>query len=544
MTAKSLLAEVKASPIVVKLILFLGFALHMLGAWLVPISTDEAYYFAWGKSPGLGYLDHPPFVAWLMAPGAGLDSIFWARLPAVFMALLSGCFLLGMMRKGLGLGVRSQASALALYSFSILGGIYGVIVTPDIPMLFFWSLALYEATMALTHHRWRWLTAGLAVGLGMLGKYPMLLILPVFFLVMIRDRRHWASPFPYLGFALAVLVFLPNVSWNQSQDWLSYRFQLSRGLAHSHHIKGAFDSPLPAIEDTVYDAAGFALSQELWPQTKPKELNLPKTAWQRFKRRVSDYWGGQLGVWGLLLLPLGAGLLRGQRGHREQVLVPSVRHLLQWSVLVPLASFGAVALVQKVETNWPAAYMFGAAVLLAPYAARVPRLLVGASAMQVGLLGVVFVIAAQPQILESSPHNRLLQETHGFKGLAAQVDPGGPVPRVFADTYQLTAMLRYYLPETQISQWPGLTRHSEFTRDPMQTKGGIRELRQEAGFRLVTTKLLPPYISGFKVAAMQRVKDCLTGISVQRAGKSASQDCRQSPHVWYIFDYVSDNRAP
>ena len=33
----------------------------------LPIVADEAYYVFWATNPALGYFDHPPMIAWLLA---------------------------------------------------------------------------------------------------------------------------------------------------------------------------------------------------------------------------------------------------------------------------------------------------------------------------------------------------------------------------------------------------------------------------------------------------------------------------------------------
>ena len=52
-----------------------------------------------------------------------------------------------------------------------------------------WALALHEGLEALRDDQRRWVTAGLATGLGLLGKYGMALIGPVFLWAIL-----WADP--------------------------------------------------------------------------------------------------------------------------------------------------------------------------------------------------------------------------------------------------------------------------------------------------------------------------------------------------------------
>ena len=57
---------------------------------VAPVTADEAYFILWGRSPALGYYDHPPMVGWMLAPLAALSEAAWLmRLPAVLVAPLT-----------------------------------------------------------------------------------------------------------------------------------------------------------------------------------------------------------------------------------------------------------------------------------------------------------------------------------------------------------------------------------------------------------------------------------------------------------------------
>ena len=48
-----------------KVLLVLQFLWYLLAASMIPITQDEAYYFAWGQRLALGYFDHPPAIAFI-----------------------------------------------------------------------------------------------------------------------------------------------------------------------------------------------------------------------------------------------------------------------------------------------------------------------------------------------------------------------------------------------------------------------------------------------------------------------------------------------
>jgi len=78
--------------------------------------------------------------------------------------------------------------------------------------------------------RW-WVTIGTTIGLGMMTKYTM-----AFFAVGLvagvlatRIRRHLLSPWLWAGFAISLLIFLPNLIWQIQHHFISLDF-----LRHIH----------------------------------------------------------------------------------------------------------------------------------------------------------------------------------------------------------------------------------------------------------------------------------------------------------------------
>src|ERR1700761_7784411 len=102
----------------------------------VPITPDEAYYFAWARHPALSYLDHPPFVAWLMT----LALPFWKsslgiRLPGVLFNHLGFIPCFGILSR-LKFSPRAQIFWALAILLGPLTGLGSFIVTPDVPLVF------------------------------------------------------------------------------------------------------------------------------------------------------------------------------------------------------------------------------------------------------------------------------------------------------------------------------------------------------------------------------------------------------------------------
>jgi 4-amino-4-deoxy-L-arabinose transferase-like glycosyltransferase len=97
-----------------------------------------------------------------------------------------------------------------------------VIMTPDTPLLLFWTATLWAgARLASGGGPGWWLAAGLFSGLALLSKYTGV-FLPFGLLLFagIAMPRALLRPLPWLGGLIAGLLFLPVVLWNAQHDWI------------------------------------------------------------------------------------------------------------------------------------------------------------------------------------------------------------------------------------------------------------------------------------------------------------------------------------
>lgn len=116
---------------------------------------------------------------------------------------------------------------------SPLFGAGALIITPDIPLLFFWSLSVLCFLKLLESPSWKMAFGlGVALGLGLVSKY-MIVLLPLSLIIASLWRLNWwkrvswTLPFIFTGFILGALPFF---LWNMQNDWISIRFQLDHGL--------------------------------------------------------------------------------------------------------------------------------------------------------------------------------------------------------------------------------------------------------------------------------------------------------------------------
>lgn len=522
---------------------------------MVPIVKDEAYYLEWSKALDWGYYDHPPLIAWVnvltaLKPGSAL----LGRLGTILFSALAFPFMMGLLRRAGLTEPRAYLAGLLLFSFNLYLLAAGMLTTPDAVMITAWCAALHEAAAALAGDRRRWVTAGIAVGIGLLGKYVMVLIGPVFLWALLRgDPRALRTPWPYVGGVVALLVFSPHLAWNASNEWVPMRMQVQHGLEGGHDPGFTAVSDLPRPSRPQADGPEVQLAQyfvsvakKRAAETKDVDVAPPKrqTPWPvLLLQRLAEYVGAMLVMWGAFLAPLLHRFIARLSGRLppEQALVAPVRPLIVAATWVPLVFFAVITLMERVEANWAAIYTVGGAVLLAGFgASRIVPMII-CSAINLVLLLVLVVYAYAP--LTMLGNNRILDETYGWSPLAeyvAQLD--GPV---FVDREQRTSMIRFHRPEVGAVQWPGMTQPSEYIRRAEFQPWTAEALREQGAFWLVKDDPpLPPKLKGFRPVEMLELRVCLdqdlvvTEISDEPFQPACSEG--QTVQLWYVIRYEAD----
>jgi len=217
--------------------LFLLYVLRFFLIGHLQLAPDEAFYWYWAKNLSLSYVEHPPMVAYIMAlfTWIGGDKEFFVRIGGLLCTLVTQIFLYATVRR-----LRCEDAALPWEVLFVLnstllfsGGC--IIQTPDTPLLLFWTIALYGCTRVVTGGgKGGWYVAGIALGLGLLSKYTMVLMVPcvLAFLLFSPPHRYWlARKEPYLATLLGVLIFSPVIVWNMQHHWASVAFQLAQGFS-------------------------------------------------------------------------------------------------------------------------------------------------------------------------------------------------------------------------------------------------------------------------------------------------------------------------
>ncbi len=192
---------------------------------------DELYYLDCARHLGWGYVDQPPLslallAAWRAIAGESLLALH--ALPALALGALVAqtSRLAGDLGAGPFGRVAAAVGALACPLFLAVTDFYSMNAFD----VLFWVVALRLVARLLAGGDPRlWLALGAVGGLGLQNKISVLFLaaaLALAFLVT-PERRRLATRWPWLGAAVAALIFLPHVAWQIAHGWPTVEFVLN-----------------------------------------------------------------------------------------------------------------------------------------------------------------------------------------------------------------------------------------------------------------------------------------------------------------------------
>jgi 4-amino-4-deoxy-L-arabinose transferase-like glycosyltransferase len=208
-------------------------AMQGLAAGRLELTFDEAYYTLWSRSLSFGYLDHPPMVALLIRASTSLFGVSAFGVRALSLLVVGAMpALVALIAWRLFDSVEKAALAALMWIAMPLVSIGAVFVSPDAPLVVFWTLglgALVELWRTGDRH---WLIAlGVALGLALQSKFTAIFFAAGvgFALVATPSLRRWlVSPALLAAFAVALAIFAPFVVWNAAHGWATFAKQLGR----------------------------------------------------------------------------------------------------------------------------------------------------------------------------------------------------------------------------------------------------------------------------------------------------------------------------
>jgi 4-amino-4-deoxy-L-arabinose transferase-like glycosyltransferase len=373
----------------------------------LPLAPDETYYWIWSRALAGGYLDHPPMVALWIRAGTALigQTALGVRVMGPMAAALASWMLFDAAR-ALFISSNAGTAAVLLLNGSLLLGVGTVIMTPDSPLLFFWTATLWAvARLAAGGSGTWWLVAGLAAGLALDSKYTALFLWVGvgLWVLLVPSIRPWLRRWqPWAACAIGLVLFVPVMFWNAAHHWAGFARQ-----------GGRVDDWRPAR------AVAF----------------------------LAELVGGQIGlatpvVWVLCLAGLVAAIRQAWQ-YRDP----------GWSLLValslpPILVFVQHAIGDRVQGNWPA-IIYPALTVAAGGMAMRRRWWTGAAALGFAITALTYLQAATSLIPLPKRLDPVAMRLTGWDRLASDVEAlriASDVDFVAADGYALASELAWWMP--------------------------------------------------------------------------------------------------
>ena len=366
--------------------------------WLsaaAPVTADEAYFILWGRSPALGYYDHPPMVGWMLAPLAAFSEAAWLmRLPAVLVPALTALAVRAALQRWFGRDEdTANLAALAIVLAPV--NVWNVLVTTDTPLVLL-SVAslLVFARAAQRGSKGLFFLSGILLGLAFLAKYFSVLLGLGYLSWAITSKNPRAFALVFLG---GLPFGLLNLYWNVEACWCNVMFN-----AINRHEEGG--SGWSLATPALYAASlAYLAAPLLW------------FAW-RGRARLREAW---------------------QRPAERAL-------LLAW--LLPLAVFAALSPVKRIGLHWLLSF---APALVLSVALALERVQLRWSVRFFAVLAALHMIpiaiaAALP--LEAWQASRFYARLV-FPGRISELlaaAPGPPGAVLATDSYASAALLAYH----------------------------------------------------------------------------------------------------
>lgn len=441
-------------PLLLAILLTLT-ALRVIGLHMsvVDLFFDEAQYWAWSRDLAFGYFSKPPLLAWIIAASEPLCGSGEAcvRIASPLLYLGTSLVIYAIADELYG----KQAAFWSALTFALLTGVAfsARIISTDVPLLFFWAVALLAYLKLLAGRDWRWtLALGVALGLGLLAKYAM-----AYFALGAATAALWdreardllKRPQTWVAFALALSILAPNIVWNVANQFATFKHT-------GENITGA----------------GLRL--------RPLE--------------ALAFLGSQFAVIGPLIFA--AFLVILARAIRDKVSCHQDRLMLAFAI-PPLALVAALSIFRGGNANWAAPAAVSMTVLVVSWWLRtggqrwiVASLAIGLVVQTAMLMGDAY--ADRISIAALGRKGDVYARTLGWRALgdsAAQLARREGTPTVAAESRAELAALTYYLrnePRAVVS-WP----QSEAPRSQFDITQALNDQTAEPVLLITTCRAVP-----------------------------------------------------
>ncbi len=437
------------------------------------LGPDEAQYWSWSLTPAFGYFTKPPLIAWVIGATTSVcgDGEACIRLAS---PLLHGATTIAVFFAGRSL-YDARVGLWSAVTYAVMPGtsFSSLLITTDVPLLFFWALALaaFAELRRTTDMRWAVLL-GAAIGFGLLAKYAMLYFLLGLGLALLPTRQGRAlilSRAAAIAGLVALAVFAPNIVWNVVNSFATV------GHTASNANWGAANlfNPMHAV----------------------------------------NFLGAQIGIIG----PFAAGIVVWGlvRGWREPKFDNPDTLLLSLSLPV-IAIVTVQAFISRANANWAAPAFVALTIVACAWALRRrrSRLLIANTALNASLGVVVALLAVSSAFVAAIGQENSVKRLRGWDEAGRTIvslAASAPFEAILSDDREDMASLYYYTRQRKLPlrMWPKQSAGNEYE--------ATHTLRaEEASYVLFVTRRRDPNDIVGAFASSERVATLETRLDSKR----------------------------
>ena len=260
---ESLVAARARGRVLTSTAILAGLAAIKLLAQLAGVSRygffrDELYYMACGEHLAWGYIDQPPLIAlaaWIERHVFG-NSLLSVRLFPI-LAGTAVVFLTGVLARELGARRYGQFLAASAILWAPAYFAFDSFLSMNAFEPLFWLLcALFAVRIVKGASAEWWLAFGAVAGIGLENKHTMLLFgfALVAGLILAGQWRLLLSKWIWIGGAIALALFFPNLLWEARHGWPQFEVVRNAQLYKNIPI-----SPLRFLSDQILFLSPIAL---------------------------------------------------------------------------------------------------------------------------------------------------------------------------------------------------------------------------------------------------------------------------------------------
>ena len=210
------------------LLAFCAVIVHVLLNGQYGFHRDELDFIMNARQLDWGYVSYPPITPFFARIGLELfgESLRGLRvLPAIAQGI--AMILAALIARDMG-GKRNAQILTAFAVFIAPMSLFGGTVIMYFAFDYMWwvLVAFFMVRLLATDDARYWLGIGAGIGLGMMTKYTMgFFVAGLIVAVLVTPaRKYLKSKWLYLGAALALLIFLPNLIWQVQHDFISLEY--------------------------------------------------------------------------------------------------------------------------------------------------------------------------------------------------------------------------------------------------------------------------------------------------------------------------------